>query len=77
MSQLDSKSANPRGVVVQKPASNIYTVLLILALLALVVGCVLLYLEIQALGGFKGSQASAMGVSTPVWASDIREILTV
>lgn len=46
MSQLDSNSANPpRGVIVQKPKTNIYTVMLILAFVAMCLACLFLYLE--------------------------------
>jgi hypothetical protein len=37
-----------RGVVVEKPKANIYTVLLILTFAAIVVGCICLYAEMSA-----------------------------
>lgn len=37
-----------RGVYVEKPKSNVYTVLLALALLALIIACVFLLLEMNA-----------------------------
>lgn len=49
MSQLASKpSDGTRGVVVEKPRANIYTVLLSLSLVAVLVGCICLYLEMSA-----------------------------
>ncbi len=49
MSQPASKSADAtRGVVVEKPKTNIYTVLLILSFVAIVIGCVFLSLEMKA-----------------------------
>lgn len=46
MSQLDSISANaPRGVLVQKPKTNIYTILLILGFIAMSTACLFMYLE--------------------------------
>ncbi|HEX3727101.1 MAG TPA: hypothetical protein VHV08_12690 [Pirellulales bacterium] len=50
MSRLGSKSADTasRGVVVEKPKANIYTVLLILSFLAILVGCLCLYFEMKA-----------------------------
>ena len=47
MSRLGSKSADTasRGVVVEKPKANIYTMLLLLSFVALVIGSVCLYLE--------------------------------
>lgn len=47
MSQPDLASSSvPRGVVVQKPKSNIYTALLGVSAGALAMGCLLLYIEI-------------------------------
>ena len=52
MSQLDSTSANsPRGVLVQKPKTNIYTVMLIIAFLAMLFGCLFMYLELSRFSG--------------------------
>ncbi|MGD9722959.1 MAG: hypothetical protein AB7O59_21295 [Pirellulales bacterium] len=59
MSLLGSKSAKAkkkpaaapepsRGVVVEKPKANIYTVLLALSLVAVFIGCIFLSLEMAA-----------------------------
>ncbi|TWT99920.1 hypothetical protein Pla108_08630 [Botrimarina colliarenosi] len=49
MSQLDSTSTSPvgpaRGVLVKKPPTSIYTVLMILATLSMSLGCLFLALE--------------------------------
>jgi hypothetical protein len=46
VSQPDSSSVEPRGIVVQKkPKFDVYTWMLILAFLALCVGSAILYLE--------------------------------
>ena len=37
-----------RGVVVEKPKANIYTVLLVLAFAAILIGCICLYAEMNA-----------------------------
>jgi hypothetical protein len=37
-----------RGMVVEKPKANIYTVLLILSFVAVVIGCICLYAEMSA-----------------------------
>lgn len=59
MSQLDSSSANaPRGVLVQKPKTNIFTVMLIISFLAMLIGCVLMYLELDRYGGFSAITGS-------------------
>ena len=58
MSPRKSKSASGRGVLVQKPQSDIYTVLLILSLVAIIVGCAFLLMEIQEYeGNIKGPTA--------------------
>lgn len=50
MSQPASKSpdAPKRVVIVEKPKANIYTVLLALSLSAVLIGCLCLYLEMNA-----------------------------
>lgn len=52
MSRLGSKSVDApegkRGVVVEKPKANIYTVLLALSLAAVLIGCLCFYLEMSA-----------------------------
>jgi hypothetical protein len=51
MSLPDSKSADePRGVVVEKPRANVYTVLLVLSFVAIVIGCLCLMGELAAYG---------------------------
>lgn len=53
MSQPDLSSVSPpRGVLVQKPKTSVYTVMLIVSLVAMVIGCIFLVLEIQRFGGF-------------------------
>ncbi len=50
MSRLGSQQpdASQRGVVVEKPKASIYTMLLILSLFAILIGCLCLYLEMKA-----------------------------
>lgn len=47
MSQPSSELAEdqPRGVIVDKPKTNVYTMMLLIALLAMIIGCIFLYLE--------------------------------
>ncbi len=45
MSQPDSSSSEPRGVLVAKPKTSIFTVLLLIALLALTFSCLMLLWE--------------------------------
>jgi len=46
VSQPDSKSTRPAGILVRKPTSTVYTALLGVALLALMFGSFLLFLEL-------------------------------
>lgn len=43
-------SANPSYQPTEKPETNVFTVMLLLAFLALVVGCVLMHLELERFG---------------------------
>ena len=49
MSRLASQSPDSaaRGVIVEKPKANVYTVMLILSLIAILIGCLCLYLEMK------------------------------
>ncbi len=51
MLQPSSGLGNPASSPVRKPKANVYTVMLVLALLAIIMGCVFLYLEIQEYQG--------------------------
>lgn len=42
----------PMGGARRKPKTNVYTLLLVIALVALLVGCLFMYLEIKRFGGF-------------------------
>jgi hypothetical protein len=50
VSRLDSISNRPRGVLVRKPRTSIYTILLGVAVGALTIGCLALALEIMRYG---------------------------
>jgi hypothetical protein len=50
VSRLDSTSDRPRGVLVRKPKTTIYTVLLGIAAAALAVGCLALFWEFWRYG---------------------------
>jgi hypothetical protein len=51
VSQLDSKSTRPAGILIRKPKSNAYTGLLGIAVVAMAIACLLLYLEMTRYGG--------------------------
>jgi hypothetical protein len=57
------------SVLTRKSAWNIYTVLLLIALIALLLGMLFLYLEIRAYGGF-GSVRGAAELPAPWRAAD-------
>jgi hypothetical protein len=46
----DSSSDRPQGVLVRKPQTTIYTVLLLIALVALTLGCLLMVIELMQYG---------------------------
>jgi hypothetical protein len=50
VSQPDSSSDSPRGVLVPKPKTSIYTIMLIIALAAIVIGCTVMWLEVLQYG---------------------------
>ncbi len=58
-------SANPRqSAVVQKQQLNVYTVMLIVAFCAILIACLLLYLELQRWGSFPWWKAQTGGGAT-------------
>lgn len=50
----------------RKPKTNVYTLLLVIALVALLVGCIFLYLEIRRFGGFGTIRGSVSAATVPV-----------
>jgi len=75
MSQPSFESVSTPTVLTKKSAWNIYTVMLLLALLSLLLAMLFLYLEIREYGGwgaFKGPGVAAMTPSpasgAPLWA---------
>ena len=47
MSQLDSKSTRPAGILIRRPKTTVYTVLMGVALAAITIACLLLILELN------------------------------
>lgn len=45
--ELPQKSSEPAEIRYRKPRADLYTALLVIALVALILGCVMLYLELQ------------------------------
>ncbi len=58
--------ASPGGVLVTKPKSTIYTVMLVIALIALLMACLFLYLEIREYGGLGNVKGPAASVWTDI-----------
>ena len=50
MAMVDPKSDSARGVFIQKQRANVYSMMLILALLFIMVGNLCLYLEMKSFG---------------------------
>ena len=48
MSIAELKADSPRGVFVQKQRANVYTMMLILSLMFIMVGCLCMFLEMNA-----------------------------
>jgi len=66
MSQPDLESANMPSVINKKPQLNVYTVMLIVALVSLLLACLFLYLEILEYGGFGAAWGRVASLSHPV-----------
>jgi len=50
MSQPESKTASTgRGLYVRKPEADVYTVMLALSLVALILGCIFLGIEVKSI----------------------------
>jgi hypothetical protein len=45
---VDLRAESPRGVFVQKQRANVYTMMLILSLMFIMVGCLCMFLEMNA-----------------------------
>jgi hypothetical protein len=65
MSQPSFESVSSPTVLKKKSALNIYTVLLIIALVSLLLGCVFLWLEISEYGGFGAYKARVGALTIP------------
>ena len=69
MSQPSFESGSTPTVLKKKSSLTIYTVMLILALVFLLLGCIFLYMEQNEYGGF-GAVKGKVGSATPrvVWS---------
>ena len=55
----------PVGGAIRKPKTSIYTLLLLIALVALLTGCFFLWLEIKRFGGFGTVRGTVQAVTAP------------
>ncbi len=74
MAQPEFMMSAPVGVAGRKPKTSIYTMLLVISLIALLIGCLMLWLEIKQLegtfGGVKGSLSTSAGPARILVASE-------
>ena len=68
MSLPESRSDRPRGVLVRRPQTTIYTVLLFIALMALVISSLIMVFELLQYG-FQYKPPGNLGSAPPVIAS--------
>jgi hypothetical protein len=66
----DSSSERPQGVLVRRPKTSIYTVLLLVALVAIMFGCLLMVIEL-ARYGFQWKPPANLRSATPASAPDV------
>ena len=66
MSQPSLESASIPSVINKKPVLYVYTIMLIVALVSLLMGCVFLCLEIKEYGGFGAIKGSFAMISNPL-----------
>jgi len=66
MSQPSLESASTPTILSKKPQLNIYTVLLIISLIALLMACLFLYLELNEYGGFGAVKGRISAITAPV-----------
>ncbi|MEM9658884.1 MAG: hypothetical protein AAF961_11030 [Planctomycetota bacterium] len=67
MSQPSFESVSAPSVLTRKSPWNIYTMLLIIALISLLLAMLFLYLEIREYGGFGQLKGPTVGALTPLW----------
>jgi hypothetical protein len=65
MAQADFSMPPVVGAAGRKPKTSIYTLLLPIALAALLTGCLFLWLEIKRFGGFGTIRGTAQAVTAP------------
>jgi hypothetical protein len=65
MAQPEFVMAAPVGVAARKQKTSIYTMSLVISLIALLIGCLMLWLEIKQLEGTFGGVKGRLSLSSP------------
>ena len=65
MSRPSFESGSSSTVLKKRSAMNIYTMLLIIALISLLLGCIFLWLEISEYGGFGAVKGRVGALTVP------------
>ncbi len=63
MSQPDLESVSMPSIINKKARYDVYFVMLVVSLIAILMGCLFLYLEIRAYGGFGQIKGALSAVS--------------
>mgnify|MGYP001401770227 CR=1 FL=1 len=71
MSQPDLESVSIPSVINKKPRYDVYFVMLVIALVALLMGCVFLLLEIYAYGGPGAIKGALSAVDSPLGSGSL------
>ena len=66
MSQPNLESVSAPTVLKKQPQMTVYTVMLIVSLIALMLACLFLFLEIREYGGFGAVKGPIASVTLPV-----------
>ncbi|MDZ4656875.1 MAG: hypothetical protein SH868_04775 [Bythopirellula sp.] len=72
MSQPDLESVSMPSIINKKPRYDVYFVMLVVSLIAILMGCLFLYLEIRAYGGF-GQIKGALSAVSPALSDPIAQ----
>ena len=73
MSLPVSSSERPQGVLVRRPRTSIYTVLLMIALVAIMFSCLLLVIE-MAKYGFQWKPPANLSLIVPVSSTEVLRV---
>ena len=65
MSQPDLESVSMPSVINKKPRYDVYFVMLVISLVALLMGCIFLLLEIYSYGGLGAYSGAPLSSGTP------------